>query len=479
MKKIEENCVRDEVRDMKSQVIKSDGVGVEPQTDGGVGPQTGVGVEPQTGVGVEPQTGVGVEPQASEGVELSCSGAAAGPAGWQKKFFTIAIGQAVSLVGSSAVQFALIWWLASETESPMMMAMSGLVAFLPQIILGPFAGVWIDRLKRKYVVIAADLFMGIVAVVFAAVLWTGHPPYWSALLILGVRSIGNVFHTPAIQSVIPQLVPVDKLVKANGWSQFMQSGAFMLGPVLGAALYAAFPLPVVLLTDFLGALVASITVAVVEIPEPEHNNQRVPHFLREMKEGAQIFLKDKQLLWLLIAGTVSMVFFMPLSSYYPLMSSSYFNGTAWHGSVVKFAYAFGMMGVSVGFGSLGKVNNKMRMAFIGLGGIAVTCFICGILPPTMGAWAVFAFVCVLMGGFGSVYNIPCIAYMQETIPPEAQGRAFSLIGTLMSLSMPAGLLLSSPVAEHYGVSMWFLIAGIGTALAVVLCSIGRARAERK
>lgn len=398
---------------------------------------------------------------------------------WQGKFFTIAIGQAVSLVGSSAVQFALIWWLASETESPMMMAMSGLVAFLPQIILGPFAGVWIDRLKRKYVVIAADLFMGMVALVFAGFLWKGHPPYWSACLILGVRSIGNVFHTPAIQSVIPQLVPADKLIKANGWSQFMQSGAFMLGPVLGAALYAAFPLPVVLLTDFLGALVASITVAVVKIPEPEHNHRQIPDFFGEMKDGAQIILKDEKLMRLLIAGTVSMVFFMPLSSYYPLMSSSYFNGNAWHGSVVEFAYAFGMMGVSIAFGSLGKVKNKMRMAFIGLAGIAATCFICGILPPTMWAWVIFAFVCALMGGFGSVYNIPCIAYMQETIPPEAQGRAFSLIGTLMSLSMPVGLLLSSPVAEHYGVPSWFLVSGIGTALAVAVCSLKRAETAKK
>ena len=75
---------------------------------------------------------------------------------WKQKFLTIAAGQTVSLIGSSAVQFALIWWLASETGSPMMMALSGLVAFLPQIFLGPFAGVWIDRLKRKYVAIRTD-----------------------------------------------------------------------------------------------------------------------------------------------------------------------------------------------------------------------------------------------------------------------------------------------------------------------------------
>lgn len=388
---------------------------------------------------------------------------------WKQKFFTIAIGQAISLIGSSAVQFALIWWLASETGSPMVMAVSGLAAFLPQIFLGPFAGVWVDRLKRKYVIICADLFMGLVAVVFAIVLWTGHPPYWSACAVLGIRAIGNVFHTPAIQSVIPQLVPTDKLLKANGWSTFLQSGAFMLGPVLGAAMYAALPLPAVLLTDFAGALAASITVAVIKIPEPVHENQHLPHFMREMKEGALAVMKDRKLLRLMAAGTVSMVFFLPLASYYPLMSSTYFKASPWYGSMVEILYAAGMMICAALFGSLGKSGNKIRISYFGLAGIGITSFICGILPPDMWAWYVFAVTCMFMGGCGSIFNIPCMAYLQENIPKEAQGRAFSLIGSLFSLAMPVGLLISSPVAQRFGVTMWFLAAGAGILVTVAIC----------
>ena len=113
---------------------------------------------------------------------------------------------------------------------------------MPQLVLGPFAGVWIDRLKRKTVMIGADLFIALAAGVFALLFLFGTPPYWAACAVLGVRAVGNVFHTPAIQAAVPMLVPGEQLVRANGWSQFMQSGAFMLGPVLGAALYAALPL---------------------------------------------------------------------------------------------------------------------------------------------------------------------------------------------------------------------------------------------
>lgn len=194
---------------------------------------------------------------------------------WKKNFFIIAIGQSFSLIGSSAVQFALMWWLASETSSPMVLAISGLAAFLPQILLGSFAGVWIDRLKRKVIVICADLFIGFTALLFALYFLIGNPPYWSAFIVIGVRSIGNVFHTPAIQSIIPMLVPKDKLIKANGWSQFMESGAFMLGPALGAVMYSAFPFPIILLSDFIGAVIASITVGIIKIPEIEREEKQI------------------------------------------------------------------------------------------------------------------------------------------------------------------------------------------------------------
>ena len=95
---------------------------------------------------------------------------------WKRKFYTIAAGQAVSYIGSSAVQFALIWWLTKETGSALMLSLAGLFAALPQTILGPFAGVWVDRLKRKTVMIAADLFTGFVALVFAGAFFSVHRP---------------------------------------------------------------------------------------------------------------------------------------------------------------------------------------------------------------------------------------------------------------------------------------------------------------
>ncbi len=380
--------------------------------------------------------------------------------GWKKGFLTITAGQTVSLIGTSAVQFSLIWWLASETASPIMMSLAGLLVFLPQFLLGPFAGVWIDRLSRKAVIIGADLFIGLVATVFAVSFFIWDPPYWLACVVLGVGAIGSVFHTPAIQAAVPMLVPKEELVRANGWSQFMQSGAFMLGPVLGAAMYAALPLPVILLSDLAGAVVASISVAVVKIPEIERERKARPDFIGEIKEGIAVYLRDKKLCIVTLASAASMVFFLPLAVFYPLMTSDYFKGTSWHAGVIELLYSVGMMAGAAVVGSLGTIKNKFNVVHLGLMSLGATSLICGILPQnTMGFWF-FAAMCLVMGASGNLYNIPFIAYLQETVPKEAQGRAFSLMGSLMSVAMPVGLLVAGPVADRYGVPLWFLVAGV-------------------
>src|SRR5512146_692973 len=75
---------------------------------------------------------------------------------WKKTFFLIWTGQIFSLLGSGLVQFALVWWLTQTTGSAVVLASATLASILPEIVLGPFAGALVDRLNRRWVMIAAD-----------------------------------------------------------------------------------------------------------------------------------------------------------------------------------------------------------------------------------------------------------------------------------------------------------------------------------
>jgi DHA3 family macrolide efflux protein-like MFS transporter len=75
---------------------------------------------------------------------------------WKKKTALFLSGQAVSLLGSALVQYAIIWYITLNTRSGQMMTISAVFGFLPQIAISLFAGVWADRYNRKQLIIMAD-----------------------------------------------------------------------------------------------------------------------------------------------------------------------------------------------------------------------------------------------------------------------------------------------------------------------------------
>ena len=289
---------------------------------------------------------------------------------WKFQFMIVALGQAVSMLGSHGIQFALIWWLAEKTSSPLMLGISGFAAYLPMTLFSPLAGIAADRYNRKFISVFSDMGMGSAALIYAVLLYFFDLPVWTVFVMLCVRGIGSTFQQPAIQSIIPQLVPKDQLVKTNGWMQLLNSGSFLLGPVIGASLYAIFPMPIVLMSDVAGAILASIALAVVKIPELEKTEQEEQHFIAEIKEGLQVFKEDKKLFYIVIAEALCMFFYAPLSSFYPLMTSDYFKLSAMYGSAVELSFAIGMMVSSLLFSSVLKINRKIRIS--GLCMIALT-----------------------------------------------------------------------------------------------------------
>ena len=95
-----------------------------------------------------------------------------------RPFFTLWAGQAISLFGSQIVQFAIIWWLTQETGSATILAAASLVGLLPQVILGPFVGVLVDRWSRRWTMFVADTVVAVASIVLAYFFWAGTVQIW-------------------------------------------------------------------------------------------------------------------------------------------------------------------------------------------------------------------------------------------------------------------------------------------------------------
>ncbi|MFT4106394.1 MAG: macrolide efflux MFS transporter Mef(A) [Lacrimispora sp.] len=389
---------------------------------------------------------------------------------WKLNFFTIWAGQAVSLVTSAILQMAVIFYLTEETGSAMVLSVASFAGFLPYTVLGPAIGVLVDRYDRKKIMIGADLMIAAAGAGLAVIGMYMKLPVWLVMAALFIRSVGTAFHSPALSAVTPLLVPKEELTKCAGYSQSLQSVSYILSPAAAAFLYSVWELNAIIALDVAGAAIACITVALVRIPRPEAAEKtQEQNFLEEMKDGFVVLKKNKELFALLIMGTLYMFVYMPINALYPLISMEYFGGTPVHVSVTEIAYACGMLAGGLLLGLFGKFKRRTLLitASIFLMGISLT--VSGLLPPD--GFAVFAVCCAAMGLSVPFYSGVQTALFQEQIRPEYLGRVFSLTGSIMSLAMPVGLILSGFFADRIGVNHWFLISGVLITGIAVICPL--------
>lgn len=385
---------------------------------------------------------------------------------WKKKYFTMLAGQSVSLITSGILQMSIIFYLTAKTNSAMVLSIATLMGFLPQAVIGPFAGTFVDRHSRKGVMIGADLMIAATGGFLAVVSVFMELPIWLIMLVLFVRSIGNAFHSPASSAVTPLMVPQDQLTKCAGYNQTMQAAVSLISPAAAAFLYSVWSLSTIILLDIIGAVLACGVVAVLSIPNPpicpgESQNS----FFRDMKEGYFELKKNKGLFALLWIGTAYMFFFMPISSLYPLMSMGYFRGTPTHASIAEIAFAGGMLAGGILLSVWGGFKNRIFSIGLSVLVMGVSIAISGLLPTN--AFFIFVICCTVMGLTSPFYGVQN-ALFQEQLPPEYLGRVFSLLGSVMSFAMPLGLLCSGIFAELIGVEKWFLLCGIGIIAVAVL-----------
>jgi len=396
---------------------------------------------------------------------------------WKRQFAVIYAGQAFSILGSAAVQFAVIWWLTVQTESAVTLSVSTLAALLPSMLVGPFAGVWIDRYNRRTVMIAADGLIALSSVALgAAFLAAGAPPLWFIYAVLFLRGLGNAFHAPAMQAAIPMLVPVEMLTKAGGWGNLVVSLSNMLGPVLGAALMGILPVAAIMLVDVLGAAFAIVCLLFVAIPDIPQTGGELNVF-SDMKQGFRAMRANKPLMAVFVPLIIMSILYMPLGSLFPLLVRTHFMGEAWHNSVVEFVFAGGLLVSSLAIGIWGGMRRRFLMASLAICLLGAATLVGGALPP--GGYWPFVACCFFMGSSGTFMNVPVMAYTQETIAPEMMGKVFSLLMAAMTLAMPIGLLVAGPVSEVVGVDRWFLWSGVALIATGVLCRVLTRRYDRE
>lgn len=388
------------------------------------------------------------------------------PQNWLRVIVTIWLGQACSILTAYSSIYAGVWYVTETTDSALMLALASLCSMLPQGLLSPLGGVVADRFNRKYVLIAADAFVGTVALIMGIIILMGHVSVPLVLIMGALRSVGQAFHIPAMESTTPLLVPKKHLVRINTLNQSLWSLALIVGPVFGIFLYTVIGFQMVLFLNAAGCALACLALVFAKIPDFHDTSDEARHPIQSLKAGLGVLRADPGLL--VMAGIVMgvMAMYAGINSLFPLMTYDQFNGDGYMASTVEAAY--GVMSL-IGMGILfawGGGRHLLRTVAVSGFFAGLLLVAAGLLTPEMFMWFV-----VLTGASGVVeafFNGPLLAVLQKRVPPEKLGRVMGLFTTVSALSSPIGLSLAGTCAEFTGVSNWFIIAGAVIALCGVL-----------
>jgi len=376
-------------------------------------------------------------------------------------FFTIWTGQQLSIIGSQAAQFALVWWLTLETGSATVLATASLVALAPQILLGPLVGALIDRWNRRAVMIAADTFVALVGLWLAYLFWSGTMEVWHVYVAMLARSFGGTFHWPAMAASTTLMVPEKHYTRISGLNQTINGLLNLVGAPLGALLLAIMPLHGVMMVDVVTAAFAVVPLLFVFVPQPKREHVEAikeSSFLANAREGLSFVLHWPGMLVLLAGASVFKIILMPAFNLAPLLVMNHFGKGAAGLSLIEAAVGLGMLLGGLALSVWGGFRKKVYTILLGMVGIGLASLLLGLTPGNM-FWLAILSVFVI-GLTISFTDAPISAIMQATVPPEMQGRVFGLLGSLFSLTTPIGLGIVALVGNAVEVSFWFRLGGI-------------------
>lgn len=386
---------------------------------------------------------------------------------WRLRFWSIWIGQALSLVGSALTQFVLLWWITLETASTEALAIAGIAALLPQALLGPLGGTLADRFSRRALMIGADAISAACMLVLVWLFQSGQVQLWHLYTMMFVRSSMQAFQAPAAAASTAMLVPADWIGRVAGLNQMLQGVMTIAAAPLGALLLAFLPFQGALLVDVVTALLGIVPLLIFAVPQPTRARHERPGLWTDFVGGARVVLHNRGLLMLFGLVALVVVTIMPTFTLTPLLVTEHFGGGV---NAVAFMEGLAGIGIIAGGALIAAVPLFKRRIVTVLVSFAISCAAVAFTAMTPGSMLWLAALWWGLSGITfSTGNAPMMALLQSRVPNELQGRVISLLNTVMGLAAPLGLALAAPLGDLIGVRGIFIAGGLVSA---AICLLG-------
>ena len=382
---------------------------------------------------------------------------------WTRKTVLFLVSQCITLFGSMIVQMSVIWYVTLKTSSGGWVAAFTICSYLPQFLISFFAGVWADRYSRKKLIVLSDAVITVATAImfFVMPVISTDSILLSALLVISIiRSIGAGVQTPAVNAVIPHLVPEEYLMKYNGMNATMQSIVQFAAPAVAGTVLSIGTFRSTLFIDILTALIGIGLLSCVLLPKQEVSNENISVF-SEIKAGIHYSFSDKMIGKILIVYGLFILLSVPAGFMAALLVSRVYGDVYWYLTAVELVGFAGMTLGGVLMGVWSGFKSRVKTFAFGL-------LILSIMTIGMGVSPYFILYLVMMFVYSialTMIQTATTTIIQENAQESMLGRVFGLMGAMYSGFLPIGMAIFGPLADM--LPLQGIMVGSGIALVLV------------
>jgi len=377
-------------------------------------------------------------------------------------------GQTISEFGSQVTLLALPY-IAISLLHASAFAVASLAIFeqLPFLLFALPAGVWVDRLARRPILIAGDVGRALALASIPIAYALSEVTIWQLFAVAFVVGVLTVFFDVAYQSYLPSLVERERLLEGNSKLQVTASGAQLGGPGLAGALMGVIAAPYAILADAVSFVASSAFVLGIrkheDVPVPVPGAGR-PGMKAELMEGLRHVFGNRHLR-AIAACTATSNFFMSVG--WAILLVYFFRKLHLSVQLVGIILSCSNLGLLIGALTAGWISRRVGLGrtIVSTAALVGPALLLVPLAPQGFPVPLVVVALMLLGFSGVAYNITQISLRQAITPERLQGRMNSVMRFIVWGVLPLGLLLGGVLATTIGLRATLFVSGAGGALA--------------